>query len=30
VAIARHLAERFGSQGEYLVEVADRDANRPA
>jgi UPF0042 nucleotide-binding protein len=30
VAIARHLAERYGSQGEYLVEVVDRDANRPA
>jgi len=30
VAIARHLAERYGSQREYLVEVVDRDANRPA
>ena len=30
VAIARHLAERYGTQGEYLVEVVDRDANRPA
>jgi RNase adapter protein RapZ len=29
VAIARHLAERYGSQGAYLVEVVDRDANRP-
>jgi hypothetical protein len=30
VAIARHLSERYGSQGDYLVEVIDRDAKRPA
>ena len=28
VAIARHLAERHGSQGDYLVEVVHRDATR--
>ncbi|HEY1511499.1 MAG TPA: RNase adapter RapZ [Solirubrobacteraceae bacterium] len=29
VAIARHLADRYGSNGEYLIEVAHRDSNRP-
>ena len=28
VAIAEHLAERYGPQRDYLVEVVDRDANR--
>jgi RNase adapter protein RapZ len=30
VAIARHLAERYGAGPEYLVEVAHRDVTRPA
>jgi len=30
VAIAQHLAQRYGSEGEYLVEVAHRDVHRPA
>jgi UPF0042 nucleotide-binding protein len=30
VAIARHLAERYGQSDEYLVEVVNRDATRPA
>ncbi len=30
VAIAEHLAERYGAQKEYLVEVVHRDAARPA
>jgi UPF0042 nucleotide-binding protein len=30
VAIARHLSERYGSQGDYLIETIDRDAKRPA
>jgi UPF0042 nucleotide-binding protein len=30
VAIARHLAERYGAENEYLVEVVDRDVHRPA
>ena len=30
VAIARHLAERYQSQGDYLVEVVERDTDRPA
>jgi UPF0042 nucleotide-binding protein len=30
VAIARHLAERYASTPEYLVEVVHRDAGRPA
>jgi UPF0042 nucleotide-binding protein len=30
VAIAQHLADRYGAQGDYLVEVVHRDANRPA
>jgi UPF0042 nucleotide-binding protein len=30
VAIAQHLAERYGRSEEYLVEVINRDANRPA
>jgi RNase adapter protein RapZ len=30
VAIAHHLAERYGDQDEYLVEAVDRDITRPA
>ncbi len=30
VAIAEHLAERYGGQSGYLVEVQHRDATRPA
>ncbi len=30
VAIARHLAERYGQAGEFLVEVVHRDVSRPA
>jgi len=30
VAIARHLAARYGSQRDYLIEVIDRDADRPS
>jgi UPF0042 nucleotide-binding protein len=30
VAIAHHLAERYGGQESYLVEVVDRDVTRPA
>jgi UPF0042 nucleotide-binding protein len=30
VAIAHHLAERYGGQDEYLVEVVDRDVTRPS
>jgi UPF0042 nucleotide-binding protein len=30
VAIAEHLAERYGGQRGYLVEVQHRDATRPA
>jgi RNase adapter protein RapZ len=29
VAIAEHLAQRYGSDGEYLVEVSHRDVGRP-
>jgi UPF0042 nucleotide-binding protein len=29
VAIAHHLAERYGDQEEYLVEAVDRDVARP-
>jgi UPF0042 nucleotide-binding protein len=29
VAIAEHLAERYRSCGEYLIEVSHRDAERP-
>jgi UPF0042 nucleotide-binding protein len=29
VAIAEYLADRYGSDGEYLIEVAHRDARRP-
>jgi UPF0042 nucleotide-binding protein len=29
VAIAGHLADRYGSDGDYLVEVAHRDSKRP-
>ncbi len=29
VAIARHLAERYGSAAEYLTEVVHRDVERP-
>ena len=29
VAIAEHLAQRYGSDGEYLIEVAHRDTRRP-
>jgi UPF0042 nucleotide-binding protein len=29
VAIAEYLAHRYGSDGEYLIEVAHRDARRP-
>jgi RNase adapter protein RapZ len=29
VAIARHLAERYGQDKEYLIEVVHRDAERP-
>jgi hypothetical protein len=29
VAIARHLAERYGTNQEYLVEVVHRDVERP-
>jgi UPF0042 nucleotide-binding protein len=30
VAIAHHLAERFGDAPEYVVQVIDRDIQRPA
>jgi UPF0042 nucleotide-binding protein len=30
VAIAEHLAERYGAGGDYLVQVVHRDASRPA
>jgi UPF0042 nucleotide-binding protein len=30
VAIAHHLAERYGGREEYLVEAVDRDVTRPA
>jgi RNase adapter protein RapZ len=30
VAVARHLAERYGANPEYLVEVVHRDVGRPA
>ena len=30
VAIAQHLAERYGDSDEFLVEVAHRDVTRPA
>ena len=30
VAIAEHLGRRYGSGGEYLVEVTHRDVERPA
>jgi UPF0042 nucleotide-binding protein len=30
VAIAKHLAERYGPDGEYLVHVVHRDVSRPA
>jgi UPF0042 nucleotide-binding protein len=30
VAIARHLADRYRTSGEYLVEVVHRDIERPA
>jgi UPF0042 nucleotide-binding protein len=30
VAIAHHLAERYGGQDGYLVEAVDRDVTRPA
>jgi UPF0042 nucleotide-binding protein len=30
VAIAHHLAERYGDQEEYLVEAVDRDVTRPS
>jgi UPF0042 nucleotide-binding protein len=30
VAIAHHLAERYGSQDEYLIEAVDRDVTKPA
>ncbi len=30
VAIAEHLGRRYGSGGEYLVEVVHRDVGRPA
>jgi UPF0042 nucleotide-binding protein len=30
VAIAHHLAERYGDDEEYLVEAVDRDVTRPA
>jgi UPF0042 nucleotide-binding protein len=30
VAIAEHLSSRYGSGGEYLVEVVHRDVGRPA
>jgi RNase adapter protein RapZ len=29
VAIARHLAERYGADKEYLIEVVHRDVDRP-
>ncbi len=29
VAIADHLAERYGADGDYLIEVSHRDAGRP-
>jgi UPF0042 nucleotide-binding protein len=29
VAIAEHLAERYRPDGEFLIEVAHRDAGRP-
>lgn len=30
VAIAQHLADRYGPSGEYLIEVVHRDVSRPA
>jgi UPF0042 nucleotide-binding protein len=30
VAIARHLAERYGPRSEFVVEVTHRDVSRPA
>jgi UPF0042 nucleotide-binding protein len=30
VAIAHHLAERYGDQDEYLIEAVDRDVTKPA
>jgi UPF0042 nucleotide-binding protein len=30
VAIAQHLAERYGSVGQYLTEVVHRDVSKPA
>jgi UPF0042 nucleotide-binding protein len=30
VAVARHLAERYGDPSEYLIEVVHRDVGRPA
>jgi UPF0042 nucleotide-binding protein len=30
VAVAHHLAQRYGTSPEYLVEVVDRDVGRPA
>ena len=30
VAIAHHLAERYGRQDEYLIEAVDRDVTKPA
>jgi RNase adapter protein RapZ len=30
VAIAHHLAERYGGQDEYLIEAVDRDVTKPA
>ena len=30
VAIANHLMDRYGDSDDYLVEVAHRDADRPA
>ncbi len=30
VAIARHLADRYGDQSGYLIDVVDRDVDEPA
>jgi UPF0042 nucleotide-binding protein len=30
VAIAHHLAERYGREDEYLIEAVDRDVTKPA
>ena len=30
VAIARHLADRYGDQNGYLIDVTDRDVDEPA